>query len=278
MDGPQVYVVSGGMGASGEQLARTAMAQFQGSELPVVVVAQVRAVEELDEVVDRAGVTGGVLLHTLVDPALRSYLIAAARSRGVAAIDVMGPVLSAFSRLLDEVPVGRPGLYRKVREDYFRRIEAIEYAVRHDDGRHCDELGEAEVVLAGVSRSGKTPLSMYLAMRGFKTANVPLVKGVEVPPELFGVDRRRVVGLTLEPEPLVALRRRRQQHLGGSGLGGYAEPRQVFQDLEHAREVFKRGRFSTIDVTSKPIEESAAEVVALVGRQAALESAGRTSK
>jgi regulator of PEP synthase PpsR (kinase-PPPase family) len=274
---PRVYVVSGGMGASGEQLARTAMAQFENPELPLVIVPQVRSPADLERVVDQAAATGGVLLHTLVDGGLRTQLVEMAQARGVIELDVMGPVLDALARLLGEIPIGRPGLYRRVREDYFRRIEAIDYAVRHDDGRHCNELGEADIVLTGVSRTGKTPLSMYLAMRGFKTANVPLVKGVEVPKELFEIDPGKVVGLNLEPEPLVALRRRREQHLGRRSLGGYADPKQVFDDLEHAREVFRRGRFATVDVTMKPIEESASDVVATVARRAGLEVPSRTS-
>lgn len=277
MPEPQVYVVSGGMGASGEQLARTALAQFPGNELPIVVVPQLRSVEELQPVLERAAATGGVLLHTLVEGPLRSVLIESARELGIVELDLMGPVLGAFERLLGTEPLGRPGLYRRVHEEYFRRVEAIEFAVRHDDGRHCNELAEADIVLTGVSRAGKTPLSMYLAMRGYKTANVPLVKGVETPHELFEIEHGRVVGLTLEPEPLLAFRRRRRQHLGGEGLEAYADPREVVGDLEHALAVFRRGHFATIDVTAKPIEESASEVVAVVARQVGLEIRSRTS-
>lgn len=268
---PKVYVVSGGMGASGEQLARTAMAQFEHRELPIVVVPQVRTAEDLGRVFDLAAASGGVVLHTLVDAGLRARLIETAEARGVLQLDLMGPALDALAGLLGEAPLGRPGLYREVREDYFRRIEAIEYAVRHDDGRHSGELGEADIVLTGVSRTGKTPLSMYLAMRGYKTANVPLVKGLEAPRELFEVPRGKVVGLTIEPGPLVERRRRRQQLLGGAGLGAYAAPREVFEELEHAREVFRRGRFAVIDATLKPIEESASEVVAVVARRTGLQ-------
>jgi hypothetical protein len=138
--------------------------------------------------------------------------------------------------------------------------------VGHDDGRRFEELVLADIVLTGVSRAGKTPLSMYLAMRGYKTANVPLVTDMDPPDELFQIDRRRVVGLTLEPERLVTYRRQRQPQLGATASTAYSDPKEIFRDLEHAREVFRRGRFSTVDVTNKPIEESANEVVALVSR------------
>ena len=177
----QVYVVSGGMGASGEQLARTALAQFGGVDVPVAIVPHVRTADEIRGVVERAAASNGLLIHTLVDAGLREELVAAAREQQVVEFDVMGPVLDVLAKVLGREPLGLPGLYRKIREDYFRRIDAIEFAVRHDDGRNCAELGEADIVLTGVSRAGKTPLAMYLAMRGYKAANVPLVRNIEPP-------------------------------------------------------------------------------------------------
>jgi len=268
MSETRIYIISGGVGASGEQVARTALAQFQDVDVPVVVAPLVRNIEDLRAVLDEAAATGGMIIHTLVDADLRNELTAEARSHGVVEIDVLGPVLEDLSKLLGQRPVGKPGLYRKLREDYFRRIEAIEFAVGHDDGRKTEELRSADIVLIGVSRAGKTPLSMYLAMRGYKTANVPLVNGIEPPAELYEIDRRRVIGLTLETERLVAYRRQRQPHLGASASTVYSDPREILSDLEFARRVFRRGRFGVVDVTSRPIEESANEVVALVSRRA----------
>jgi hypothetical protein len=264
----RIYIISGGVGASGEQIARTALAQFQDVDVPVVVAPLVRSVDDLKTVLDDVAEAGGMIIHTLVDADLRNELTAAARARGVVEIDVLGPVLEDLSKLFGQQPVGTPGLYRKFREDYFRRVDAIEFAVGHDDGRKTGELSAADIVLIGVSRAGKTPLSMYLAMRGYRTANVPLVNGIEPPAELYEIDRRRVVGLTLEPERLVAYRRQRQPNLGVSASTVYSDPREVLSDLEFARRVFRRGRFGVVDVTSKPIEESANEVVALITRRA----------
>ena len=264
----RIYIISGGVGASGEQIARTALAQFQDVDVPVIVTPLVHGIEDLQTVLEEAAEVGGMIIHTLVDADLRNELTAAARARGVIEIDVLGPVLEDLSKLLGRQPVGTPGLYRKLRKDYFRRVEAIEFAVGHDDGRKTGELDAADIVLIGVSRAGKTPLSMYLAMRGYKTANVPLVNGIEPPTELYEIDRRRVVGLTLETERLVAYRRQRQPHLGASASTIYSDPREILSDLEFARRVFRRGRFGVVDVTSKPIEESANEVVALIARRA----------
>jgi len=277
MSEPRIFVVSGGMGTTGEQLARTALAQFEGSGVSIAVVPGVRTTSEVRTAVNRAAEASALIIHTLVDSDLRQALKDAAAKIGVVEIDSMGPVLDRVSILLERQPVGRPGLYRKVREEYFRRIEAIEFAVRHDDGRYHNELGRAEIILVGVSRAGKTPLSMYLAMRGFKTANVPLVNGIEPPQELFEVARGRVVGLTLDPDRLVIYRRQRQVGLGEGAPQAYSDPSQVFQDLEHALQLFRKGRFATVDVTSKPIEESANEVVAAVARGSGLDMVSRTT-
>jgi regulator of PEP synthase PpsR (kinase-PPPase family) len=261
----QVFVLSGGLGSSGEQLVRTALAQFPDQEVAVTVIGQVRSRNDLDSAVDAALSSGATVVHTLVDAKLRTELTVLAKDRGVVAVDAMGPLLDALTAMFGQRPVGLPGRYRKIHEDYFQRVEAIEFSVHHDDGRNHNELHLADIVLIGVSRSGKTPLSMYLAMRGYKTANVPLIKGVEPPNELFEIDRRRVVGLTLDPERLVAYRRRRQKDLGSGTSISYSDPKQIVRDLEFARRIVRRGRFASIDVSMKPIEESANEVVAWVG-------------
>lgn len=277
MSDPRILVVSGGMGTTGEQLARTALAQFEGAATSIEVVPGIRTVVEVRDAVERAAEARALVIHTLVDRELREVLKRTALARRVVEVDAMGPVLDQVTALLGRQPAGKPGLYRKVREDYFRRIEAIEFAVRHDDGRHFNELRGAEIILIGVSRAGKTPLSMYLAMRGFKTANLPLIKGIEAPQELYEVPRGRVVGLTLDPDRLVSFRRQRQSGLGGGASHAYSDPREVFQDLEYARTVFRKGRFATVDVTSKPIEESANEVVAVVARDGGLNAVSRTT-
>jgi hypothetical protein len=277
MSDARIVVVSGGTGSSGEQLARTALAQFEGAEASIAVIPGVRTETDVEEAIARALDERAIVIHTLVDPGLRSALTRAAAERGVVEIDSMGPVLERLTSAFGRQPVGRPGRYRELREAYFRRVEAIEFAVRHDDGRHFNELGAAEIVLIGVSRAGKTPLSVYLAMRGFKTANVPLIKGIEPPTEIFELDRGRVVGLTLDPDRLVMYRRNRQKVLGDGAPQVYSDPHQVLDDIEHARAVFRTGRFATVDVTSKPIEESANEVLAAVARGGGLTTVSRTA-
>jgi regulator of PEP synthase PpsR (kinase-PPPase family) len=256
-----LIVVSGGFGISGEQLARTALAQFSDVEVPIVVVPHIRVVEEIENVVNQASACSATILHTLVDGHLRSKLIETARSRNVVAIDLMGPLLSHLSQVLSLEPAGQPGLYHKLREDYFSRVEAIEFAVAHDDGKGAGSLNQAEIVLLGPSRVGKTPLSMYLSVRGWKVANVPLVKGIPPPEELFQVDRKRVVGLILDPGQLVAHRQRRQGRLGLLSNSEYLDPFKIQQEIEEAERIYRRGGFRVVNTTDRPIEESAEAII-----------------
>jgi regulator of PEP synthase PpsR (kinase-PPPase family) len=259
-----VFIVSGGMGSSGEQLARTALAQFEDADVAVTVVPGVRSDDELRTAVEQAVSCGGLILHTLVDASLRSRLVELARELGAAELDLIGTLLEHLAATLGQPALGAPGRYRALRADYFKRVEAIEFAVAHDDGRNCHELGLADVVITGVSRAGKTPLCMYLAMHGFKAANVPLGATFPAPRQILEVDGRRVVGLTLDPDRLVAYRRRRQRDLGGTAPTAYSDPKEIVRDLESAHELFRKHRFATIDVTLRPIEETAREVISLI--------------
>ena len=262
-----LFVVSGSSGASGSRLARTALAQFQAADMPVLIVPDVRAADQVRAVVEQAAAQGGLIAHTLVDPALRAQLSALARARGVAAVDLIGPLLDELAALLGQQSAGQPGLYRRLHEQDVRRIEAIEFAVAHDDGKRIYELEQAEIVLTGVSRVGKTPLSMYLSTLGWKVANVPLVKDLPPPPPLFEVDRRRVVGLMIEPGQLISYRQRRGQHLGLPGGGAYTDPAALFEELGFARALFRQRGFVSVDMTDKPVEEAASEIVALMARR-----------
>jgi regulator of PEP synthase PpsR (kinase-PPPase family) len=264
---PPIYVVSGGKGVSGEQLVRTALAQFQDAQVPVIIISNVRRVEQVEEAVKQAAISGGTIVHTLVDVDMRRALIQLARDKNVPAIDLMGRLLSRLANVLGQEPLGRPGLYWQMRQAYMERVEAIEFTVAHDDGRNPHEWHLAEIVLVGVSRVGKTPLSMYLSVLGWKVANVPLLKDVPPPPELFQLDRRRVVGLTIEPGQLLPHRQQRQRGLGTPGGSDYTDPLELHEEIEAACKLYRRSGFALVNVTDKPIEESADEIIALVTRR-----------
>lgn len=265
-EAPPLYVVSGGAGAVGEQVARLVLSQFEGVNVPVIIAANVRDLHQIVMVIEEAASSGGTILHTLMEPDLRRDLVRRARERGVAEIDLVGSVLSRLTTVLGREPVGTPGLYQHRRNTHFDRLEAIEYGMQHDDGARTAELDQAEIVLVGISRVGKTPLSMYLAVLGWKVANIPLVQGIELPQSLFKVDRRRVIGLIVDAEQITARRRWRQRRMGVSLGTRYVNPEETAEEVEWARRLYRKYGWTTLNVTDKSIEESADEIIGIVTR------------
>jgi hypothetical protein len=251
----------------GQQAVRTILSQFTGVRVPVRVVPQVRQRQQIEAVIDQVAQSGGTIVHTLTNSALRYQMIELARKKNVVAIDFVGPLMEHLVGVLGQEPVGKPGLYREMNLAYFQRVEAIEFTLAHDDGKNFEGWHEAEIVLVGPSRVGKTPLSLFLSMQGWKVANVPLVLDIAPRPQLFELDRRRVIGLKIEPTELLSHRQHRQSGLGVSKQSDYNDLVKLYEEVESARQVFRRGQFKVIDVTNKPIETSAAEVITAVTRQ-----------
>ncbi|MHC4473830.1 MAG: pyruvate, water dikinase regulatory protein [Planctomycetota bacterium] len=270
-EAPPLFIVSGGAGASGEQLVQTVLVQFPDARVDVRKVAHVRHRGQIANAVARAAEEGATIVHTLVDAELRRVLTEVAESRGVPHIDLMGALMDRLAAVLDTEPVGRAGLYRQLHSAYFERVEAIEFAMLEDDGKNPEGWSSADVVLVGVSRVGKTPLSMYLSVLGWKVANVPIVRGLPVPDAVFTLDRKRLIGLHMDASQLLQHRRERVKSLG-SVAPGYAEPEAVYDEADFARALFRRNGMSIIDVTNKPIETSADEVIALITRRFSRES------
>ena len=259
-----IYIVSGGVGASGRQLVNTVLAQFPDFDVPVVMYPNVSTMGQIEEVLARAADTQGTIVHTLVDGRLREAMNRLNKKRGLSAVDLMGPLIERLSLLLGVKPTGRPGLYRSLKRQYFERVEAIDFSAAHDDGQNIRDVGEAEIVLVGVSRVGKTPLSMYLAMLGWKVANVPYISGQPPLHELEDVDRGRVIGLTVDAERLLAHRKMRYHKFGITGKTSYTDLQAVFEEVEQAFLFFRRHGYTVIDVTDKPLETSADEVVEVI--------------
>jgi regulator of PEP synthase PpsR (kinase-PPPase family) len=168
---------------------------------------------------------------------------------------------------LEQEPIAHPGLYRHLHQAYYDRVSAIEFSMSHDDGQRPGGWPQADVVLVGPSRVGKTPLSMYLAVLGWRVANVPLIPDVDLPPGLSQLDRQRAIGLTMEPGQLLFYRQQRQRRLGTRPLGAYADPSKIHEEIEYARAICRRSGFTVIDVTDKPIEASADEIADLITRR-----------
>lgn len=261
---PPVFIVSGGIGSSGEQVVNRVLAQFPDCDVPVITLGNVRRIEEIAEVVKRARDSGGILVHTLIDAHLRSALTDLARDHDVVAIDLIGPLSSRLANVLGREPLGQPGRYRRLHRADFERVAAIEYTMKHDDGQNPEGWSDADVVLVGVSRTGKTPLSIYLSVLGWKVANVPIALDWHPSEKLFELDSRRVVGLTIDPDQLIMLRNQRFRRLGARAPSSYSDPEEIRQELRHALQIIRKSGFAVIDVTDQPIETSADEVIKLI--------------
>lgn len=258
---PTIFIVSGGIGTSGEQLIHTLLAQFPDDAVRVITVGNVRRPEQIADVLSQAQEMDALVVYTLVDPLLHDYLLRESQRLQIQALDLMGPVMEWVTGKLGTAPRAQPGLYRQLRSEYFERVSAIDFTMAHDDGKNHDDWPQAKAVLVGVSRVGKTPLSVYLAVLGWKIANWPLVPQVPVPQSLFSLDPQRVIGITVEPDQLLQYRLRRQKQLGAPGPSAYANPRDVYEEVQEALNIFRRGRFKIVDMTDKTIEQGADEII-----------------
>ncbi|HHY35037.1 MAG TPA: kinase/pyrophosphorylase [Firmicutes bacterium] len=261
---PVVYVLSDSLGETAELVVRAAASQFDAGAVELRKFGYVLTCEAADRVIDEATRCEGVLVYTLVIPELREHVSRRAREAGLVAVDIMGPMLEALSRVMRVQPKLKPGLVHRMDEQYFRRVEAVEFAVKCDDGKDLRSLPLADVVLVGVSRTSKTPLSLYLAQRTYKVANVPLVPEIEPPAELFALPREKVIGLTLAPERLSKVRRERLKSLGLDENSTYADLGRIMEEVAFAEEVFKKLGCAVIDVTEKAVEEAAATVIHII--------------
>lgn len=260
-----IYAVSDATGITAERVVRAALVQFDDHNIQITRYGAVMDTERITEIVSEATDTGGFIVHTFVYEDLRHAMLTEGRANNVTTIDLMGPLLVRLSEQLATTPRAEPGLFQPFDAAYLQRIDAINFTVRHDDGKNIDDLDQAEIVLVGVSRTSKTPLSIFLAYRGWRVANVPLMLGIDPPAKLFSLPRRRVACLVVKPERLSELRQARVERMG-TPLKGYADLEYVRNEVAYAYQVFdKRRDWPLVDVTSKPLEEAAAEVVALTG-------------
>ncbi len=259
-----VFVVSDSIGETAERVARAAASQFREQAFEFRRVPYAVSSDSLDEVLTEAASCHSLIVHTLVRPELREYLNQGAAARGIPCVDIMGPTLEAISRVSKHEPRLQPGLVHQLDEEYYREIEAVEFAVKYDDGRDPRGLLRADVVFIGVSRSSKTPLSMYLAHRGYRAANVPLVPEISPPEELFMLPPERIIGLTISKEQLKHIREERLKVLGLQPNADYASDQRIEEELDYAKQIMDRLGCRVIDVTQRAVEETASQVMQIL--------------
>lgn len=259
----QVFIVSDATGETAETVMLAALSQFKKKDMIITRISNVRTEEHIRSIVKDAVELKGLIVYTLVSERLRNALKEEAYKYEVLTIDIIGPILDTLTSYLGKSPQAKPGLIHKVDELYFKRIEAIEFTVKHDDGQNLRTIGEADIVLVGVSRSTKTPLSVYLAKEGWKVANIPIVLDIALPHELFFMNQSKIVGLTVDPEKLSNIRRVRLRHLGQE-QSAYADIDHVSQEVIYCKNICRKSKWPIINVTNRAVEEVASEIVALI--------------
>jgi hypothetical protein len=260
-----IHVVSDSLGETGEMVARAAAAQFEADAFRIERLVKVTTPKQLREEVKSHCGRYCLFFFTLVDPALHAEMLQLC-TEGINGVDLLSPAVSLLRTVTGLEPTGEAGAIRRTDEEYFERIEAMEFAVKHDDGRNPEGLIEADIVLIGVSRTSKTPLSMFLAFKGLRVANIPLAPGTSPPPELFEVDPQRVFGLVTSPDVLMDIRLERMRELG-TWVPRYADREAVEKELEEARSLMRVIGCLVVRTDNRAVEEAAQEILRHVYRR-----------
>lgn len=262
-----IYVCSDAVGETAEAVVQATLRQFDAKPASLRRIGHIKHEEEIVQLLQKAAGQKAFVVYTLVQPELRETMREEAIRLGVRAIDVMGPVMEAYMEIFNGSPKRKPGLLYQMDDMYFRRVEAMEFSVKCDDGRDTQSMLQADIVLIGVSRTSKTPLSIYLAHKGYKVANLPLVPEVKPPVELAHLASGQVIGLTMEADHLMTIRTERLKSAGLPNGAKYATPSRVMEELEYAKQVMKSLHCPVIDVTHRAIEETAGLILDYLSSQ-----------
>jgi len=264
-----IYIISDGTGETAITMLRAALVHHDYSQIHILRHKNVRTQEKCNLILDEVSDQKALIVYTIVQPQLREYIYNQCNQKGVASLDLLGPVLDRldqFFGIAHKEHSFEAGKLRTVDEKYFKRIEAIEYTVRHDDGKSLAALGDADIVLLGISRTSKTPLSIFLSHKGFKVANVPIVLNQPIQAEVFRIDQKKIVAMTIDIESLKRIRLNRAKKLGAESDSDYAGLAHISQEIEYAEGLFKSNRrWPVVNVTDRALEETASEIVRIVG-------------
>jgi len=252
-----IIIVSDSVGETADLVIKAGLSQFTNHDYNIQRVPYVDDIETIDETLEVARANDAIIGFTLLNPELRNHLLNKAKQLNIEAIDIIGPVMEAMERTFKTPPKLEPGLLYKLDKDYFKRIEAIEFAVRYDDGRDSRGISRADIVLIGVSRTSKTPLSQYLAHKRYRVANVPLVPEVDPPEQLFKIDPKKCIGLKTSAKQLNEIRKERLKSLGLDDDALYATKQRIEEELQFFDKIVGKIGCEVIDVSNKAIEETA---------------------
>lgn len=259
-----VFAVSDATGRTCETVVLAALSQFKTTQIVLETFSNIRTLQQVQDLFVRATEVNGVVIYTMASPELRHKITELGRLNGVPTVDILGPVLTRLSDLLEISPMAKAGLFNQLDSDYFKRIEAVDFSIKHDDGRGLDTIGNAEIVLLGVSRTSKTPVSIYLSYRGWKVANIPIVLDEELPAGIHDIDQKKIIALTISPKRLEAIRRERQIKLQAGEGSAYSDIEQIRREVLFALRQYEHWQWPILDATYKSIEETATEVMRLI--------------
>src|SRR5690625_37133 len=266
MSNIKVIIASDSVGETGELVAKTSLAQFDIDSSSDVLIRYpyIDSEDNVDDVVDLAKSKEAIVVYTIITPKFRSYIKEELKRENIPSVDVMGPLMSILEGKTEETPYYEPGRVHKLDEDYFKKIEAIEFAVKYDDGKDAGGLNKADIVLIGVSRTSKTPLSQFLALKKYKVMNMPLVPEVTPPKELFEIPASKCIGLRIKSSALNKIRKERLTQLGLKDTASYAKNERIQEELEYFDSIIEKIGCPVIDVSEKAIEETANEIMKYV--------------
>jgi regulator of PEP synthase PpsR (kinase-PPPase family) len=269
---PKVFVVSDSMGETAQLVARAVLSQFPEGAAEIRRFIYVSNAEDAHSLMREARAQPTLILFTVIIPEVRQVILKEAEALDVPVVDIMGPAMAGVERITGAPALLEPGLIHRLDEKYFKRVEAVEFAVQHDDGRDPQGYRKADVVLLGVSRSSKTPVSMYLANRGVKVANLPVIPEVPTPPELHRIPVKKIVGLIINGSKLAGIRKERVKTMGVRGDSDYSDVSRILSELSYAQRLYNELGCFVVDVTDRAVEETASMVMAFVQSQGAEKS------
>lgn len=262
-----IFVVSDSTGETAEKVARAAISQFSIPDVHLKRFLLVDSALKLREIITEAADKKALIIFTLVKDDLRNIMLQESNERGVTSIDIIGPVLNSISYTLNLSPERKPGLIHRVNDEYFKRIDALEYAVKHDDGQRIDEINEADALILGVSRTSKTPLCLFLAQRGFKAANVPIIDEQSIDDIIYKVPKGKIFGLVSDAVRISSLRKERLKRMGLPFSSDYISKESIEKELAHSRDLYNKLNIFVIDITDKSIEEVAADIISHINNK-----------
>ena len=259
-----IYILSDGTGETATSITRAVLVQYEDSNVETCLHPNIRTQKQLHSILNTVDPKNSIISYTFVLKPIRQEIETICKKRNLPYIDLLGPLIQNFNQHLTSKPEKKAGILHQIDEDYFKRIEAIEFSLKYDDGSTTQNLQKADIVLIGVSRTSKTPLSIFLSYKGYRAANIPFVKDIQLPKEVFELDSKKIIGLTIDADTLLKIRRNRLQKIGMQNKADYADKLYVYDELEQARACFAKHRWPVVNVTDRALEETAADIVRII--------------